>query len=402
MDLERHTAREQAAQWLAKLDRGLRQDEGADLREWLKQSANRTAILDVARQWSGPEVIALLSELFPISFQGVTRKPRRGSASAVVSVAVAACVIVLGIWLFDDQRSWSQFAAPGSTYHDSHGTRHPPMTKGVYATAVGQRREVRLPDGSTVTINTDSDVIVTYSLREREIYLPRGEASFHVAQESERPFLVRAGYQHRLQAMGSRFNVRVLTPDTVELIVTEGQVKVLYTPRRLPDTPALARLSDNMIFDDTTIDAREMAQVEPGLQFVRKVKASEIDDLLAWQRGRIVFKGERLEDALAQIDRYTNSRFVLLDNQLRDIRVAGAFRTGYIDEFLVSLRDSYQIASQRDRDGRIVLRSLRVPGSGLLKSCDTQGPHADASQIRDQACQPWRSAVAIPERRTDL
>ena len=145
MDLERHTAREQAAQWLAKLDRGLRQDEGANLREWLKQSVNRTAILDVARQWSGPEVIALLSELFPISFQGMTHKPRRGSASAVVSVALAACVIVLGIWLFDDQRSWSQFAAPGSTYHDSHGALHPPMIKGVYATAVGQRREVRLP-----------------------------------------------------------------------------------------------------------------------------------------------------------------------------------------------------------------------------------------------------------------
>jgi transmembrane sensor len=358
MDLERHTAREEAARWLAKLDRGLRTDEGAKLRVWLKQSVNRTAILEVARQWASPEIIALLSELFPITLQAMAQKPRRGSVGTLASVAAAACVLVAGIWMFNHQRFWSQFAPTGSTYHDSHGAVHPPMTKGAYATAVGQQREVNLPDGSTVLLNTDSNVIVTYSLREREIFLPRGEASFHVAHESDRPFLVRAGYHHRLQATGTRFDVRVLATDTVELIVTEGQVKVLYTPRDLPDTPAFARLSSNMIFDDTTIDALEMAQVEPGLQFVRKIEAGEIEDLLAWQRGRIVFKGERLEAALAEIDRYTNMRFVLPDGALRDLPVVGDFRTGHIEEFLVSLRKKYQIAADRDRAGRIVLRSL--------------------------------------------
>jgi transmembrane sensor len=358
MDLERHTAREGAARWLAKFDRGLSHDEGANLREWLKQSVNRTAILEVARQWGAPEVMALLSELFPITLQGMAQKPRRGLVGIIVSCVAAACVVVLGIWVFNDERFRSQFAAPGSTYHDSHGARHPPMTKGAYATAVGQQREVQLPDGSTVMLNTDSNVVVTYSLREREVFLPRGEASFHVAHESDRPFLVRAGYHHRLQAMGTRFDVRVLTADTVELIVTEGQVTVLHTPRDQPDTPAFARLSGNMTFDDTTIDALELAQVEPGLQFVRKVEASEIEDLLAWQRGRIVFKGERLEDALAEVGRYTHMRIVLSDDRLRDLRVIGDFSTSHIEDFLVSLRRNYQIASQRYSDGRIELRSL--------------------------------------------
>jgi len=104
-----------------------------------------------------------------------------------------------------------------------------------------------------------------------------------------------------------------------------------------------------------------MAQVEPGLQFVRKVKATDIEDALAWQRGRIVFKGERLEDALAEVDRYTNTRFVLVDDRLRDLRVAGDFSTGHIDDFVDSLRQNYQIAAERAPGGRIVLRPQ--PGS---------------------------------------
>jgi transmembrane sensor len=358
MDPERHTAREEASQWVAKLDRGLRPDEGVNLRKWLQQSANRTAILEVARQRAAPDVMAVLSELFPISLQAVGQKPQRGSLAIVASVAGAACVLILGIWMFSYQRLWSELAPPGSTYHASHGARHPPLTKGNYATAVGQQREVGLPDGSTMMLNTDSNVTVTYSLRAREIFLHRGEASFHVAPESDRPFLVLAGHHHRLQATGTRFDVRVLTADTVELIVTEGQVTVLYTPRDGPDTPALDRLSGNMIFEDTTIDAPELVQVEPGLQFVRKLEAADLEDVLAWQRGRIVFKGARLEDALAEFDRYTNTRFVLLDDRLRDLRVAGDFSTGHIDDFLVSLRRNYQIGAQRGGDGRIVLRSL--------------------------------------------
>ena len=108
-----------------------------------------------------------------------------------------------------------------------------------------------------------------------------------------------------------------------------------------------------------------MAQLEPGLQFVRKVEKNDIEDVLAWQRGRIVFKSVRLEDALAEFDRYTSTRFVLIDERLRDLRVAGDFSTSHIDDFLVSLRRNYRIEVMRSGDGRIVLRSLPSAPEGL-------------------------------------
>ena len=59
---------------------------------------------------------------------------------------------------------------------------------------------------------------------------------------------------------------------------------------------------------------------------------------------------------MAEFDRYTNTRFVLVDDSLRDLRVAGDFSTGDIDDFVDSLRRNYQIAAVRAPGGRIVLR----------------------------------------------
>jgi transmembrane sensor len=269
MDLERHEAREQASQWLAKLERGMRLDEGPALRRWLQPSTHRTAILEVARQRASPDVMAVLSELIPITLTPGLQAPPRGPTGVLTSVAAAAFVLITAIWIFNNHR----FAAVGQTL--------PPMTRGDFSTAVGQQRSIRLADGTTMLLNTASDATVFYSMREREVYLARGEASFTVAHDAERPFLVRAGRRHRLQATDTRFDVRVISPDTVELIVAEGQVTVLYSARDAPDTPAYLRLSNNMTSKDTPVDALEIAEVEPGLHFVHKIEPTDMDAVLA-------------------------------------------------------------------------------------------------------------------------
>jgi transmembrane sensor len=365
MDLKRHVAREEAAQWIAKLDRGLRRGEGALLRRWLRNSVNRSSILEIARRSSGPEVLALLAELIPIGFNAVTHKDSRGSLAILVSAAAAAGLVILGAIVLNDHSHWSRLAASLSTTHDSNGAApHPPLVKSAYSTVVGQQQRILLPDGSTIELNTDTSLVVTYSLRERDIWLPRGEASFRVASEPARPFFVRAG-RRRFQAAGTQFDVRVLTPDNIELIVTEGSVTVFDTPMPRTETAALARLRSNMIFGDTTVEAPGMVELEPGLEFGGKVEASELNDVLAWQRGRIVFKGKRLEDVLAETHRYTRTRFILSDQELSDTRVIGDFRTGDIDDFLDSLRRNYLIVSQRDQLGRIVLSRVSPPVSRL-------------------------------------
>jgi transmembrane sensor len=100
------------------------------------------------------------------------------------------------------------------------------------------------------------------------------------------------------------------------------------------------------------------ALVEPGMQFVRKLEVGDLHTLLAWQQGLLLFDGTTLENVLAEVDRYTTTQFVLADEQLRNIRIGGRFRTGDVDGLLASLRTEFMIGSRRDAQGRVVLSPL--------------------------------------------
>ncbi len=337
-----HGKSEEVARWLALLERGLRGNEGAQLREWLKNKAHRAQILDAARLWHGPDVVAVLSGLLPQA-ELVVRKQNPGRFHTILGWSALAVILLI-----------STAAMTGVIKLPFDNSRLL-AGRGIYTTSVGERRDVTLGDNTVVTLNTGSRMSVEYSPAVREVYLARGEASFQVTPDPGRPFIVNAGMR-RFQATGTRFNVRVLSPQLTELTVTDGKVKVMDAPPRLPETPAQRRAT--LLYGETAVLALETAQVEPGFQSVSQIDASEAETRLAWQRGLIVFQDEALPDALAEIDRYTTTQFVLADEKVRRVHIDGSFRTGDVDGLLASLRDKFRVDSRRDTDGRVVL-SLR-------------------------------------------
>jgi transmembrane sensor len=350
-------AREAAAMWLARLGRGLRADEAQPLREWLKDPINRNIVLDMARLWHGPDIIALLSELIPAGPEPMEPRSWRSILFASLKVTVAAGLIA---WTVSGETPRLHFHQHWTHLQGSLVEPRGLLARGRYFTDVGERGDVDLPDGTRVTLNTGTHLGVFFSQHLRQVIVPNGEVSFQVAHDPQRPFLVLAG-RRRFEALGTNFNLRVLTPDNVELTVTEGNVKVLYIPTELSDTPAEARLHDNMTLDDTTVGALETALLEPGFQFVRKIAANEADTLLAWHQGLVFFKGTPLAQALAELDRYTTTQFVLGDEKLRNVRIDGHFHTGDVDGLLHSLRRDFLIDSRRDTRGRVVLTALARP-----------------------------------------
>jgi transmembrane sensor len=273
-------AREEAAMWLARLARGLRADEAPPLRHWLKDRINRNVILDMARLWHGPDILALLSELIPVGPEPMEPRSWRSILIPALKITVAAGLIA---WIVSGEQPRLNFHSHWTHLQGSLVVPRTLLERGRYFTGVGERGQIELADGTTVTLNTDTHLGVAYSQNMRQVIVPYGEVSFHVAPDPKRPFLVLAG-RRRFEALGTHFNLRVLSPDNVELTVTEGNVKVLYIPTPRTETPAEARLHDNMINDDTTVGALETALLEPGFQFVRKIGANEADTLLAWTR----------------------------------------------------------------------------------------------------------------------
>ncbi len=312
---------------------------------------NNKAFLEMGKLWRGLDVISVLSELFPLSPEVLNPPPRRSALAVTLTAVAAACIASFGTVMLTGYSPLTFF-----TSHTQ--VARPPVMTTTYATAIGESRVVKLADGSVITLNTNSRVTAVFSPRSREVFLAYGEASFDVAHEPTRPFNVNVG-KRVFQAVGTSFNVRVLNPENVELTVTEGRVKVLYVPPPGPDTPA--KIREEVMHPETTVGALEMALVEPGFQTVRKLDASEVDARLAWQRGMIIFEGEPLGEVLAEVDRYTTTKFVLGDEKLRDVRVGGYFRAGDVDGLLVALRENFLIDSRRDAQGRVVLTALPIP-----------------------------------------
>ena len=58
----------EASLWLARLERGLQAREGALLRQWLQEPARRDAIVDTAKLYHGPDIVAVLAQMVPVGF----------------------------------------------------------------------------------------------------------------------------------------------------------------------------------------------------------------------------------------------------------------------------------------------------------------------------------------------
>jgi transmembrane sensor len=219
------------------------------------------------------------------------------------------------------------------------------------ATAVGQQRNVTLADGSIVTLNTNTIVETDLRRHSREIYLRKGEAHFQVAHDRSRPFLVHAG-DAVVRAVGTAFEVRVLTDQHVDVVVDEGRVEVqataLLPPSPSPGTNVRARRNDATTV--RALNAGERLSTASRNYVVTPVTPQQMSSELAWREGAIIFDGEPLSEAIAEIERYTDARIVVSDPEIARLRVGGRFRTGDMQEFFDALQTALPV-SIRHADG---------------------------------------------------
>lgn len=107
-----------------------------------------------------------------------------------------------------------------------------------HATTPGETRSIRLADGSTLTLGSDSAVETAFDPGRRQLRLLRGQARFAVAHE-RRPFIVLAG-GGSVTARGTVFEV-ALAADRVNVRLLEGAIDVAL-PRRDRTAPVVRRL----------------------------------------------------------------------------------------------------------------------------------------------------------------
>jgi len=218
-----------------------------------------------------------------------------------------------------------------------------------YETGVGGREKMELADGSTVDLNTNSELNVRISGGRRDIMLVRGEALFHVAHDSNRPFYVTAGGTV-VRAVGTEFSVRIRDPEHVEVLVAEGRVAV-----GAPGTEANFE-NPSLLATAPKVSAGEAASVQRNSVAVRRVPAQDISRKLAWTAGHLAFQGETLDDAVQEFNRYNQRQITIADPTIVRIRVGGIFLTTDPDSFIAALQRSFGFRVQvADNNGDIRL-----------------------------------------------
>jgi transmembrane sensor len=206
-----------------------------------------------------------------------------------------------------------------------------------YETDIGAVEAVPLSDGSRVTLNTDTRIKVELSESERRVNLARGEAYFEVAKDPIRPFVVNVD-DKRIVAIGTSFSVR-RDVDGVRVLVTEGTVRVDQSEAG-DSTHSMARLQPGAIAhamaDNVIIQTRPVAEVE---------------QLLTWRTGYLVFDHTPLAEAIAEFNRYNRHKVVIADPQVGTIRIGGNFRATNVEAFLRLVASDFPVvaASQGDQ-----------------------------------------------------
>ncbi len=213
-----------------------------------------------------------------------------------------------------------------------------PLATQAFQTAVGQRATVTLPDGSQVTLNTDTVVRTVADGERRLVHLDRGQAFFRVARDPGHPFVVAAAGR-TVTALGTAFDVRV-DDGELKVVLVEGKVRVQAASR-----PPSAAASTPMATD---MSAGSQLVAHDDTEW--RLTPTDVDRETSWLKGQLVFDDESLGDIVEEMNRYSTRRIVLADSNLAKYRLSGNFTPGDVHGFARMLRAG-DIATLREHPG---------------------------------------------------
>ncbi len=281
---------DEALQWLVDLHNGAADDSDWErYQRWCERSAeHQAASLAAERLW----------ERLGSALQRPT--PRRRAGGSVLGLVLALGLTTGALWQ----------AREDGWLADQR-------------TAVGERREVQLSDGSQLHLAPQTRVDIHIEGNRRTLRLYAGELFVQVAPDASRPFEVQAA-DGTLRALGTGFDVR-RDGSRVRLVVTEHSVGV---SRQGTAAQTVVQAGQALSYD------------ADGTSQPVNVDAAS---LTAWRRDRLIFDGQPLGQVLDELSRYHKGLLWIRDPALRQLPVTGLFETRDLDAQLALLQQSLPI-----------------------------------------------------------
>lgn len=291
---------DQAAAWLVRLNAAeVSGEDRADWQRWHDESPQH------ARAWQRAEaLLSRLGALPPALTRPVLGRDHDAMRRRVVTRLAAMLAAVPVVW-----SAW----------------RATPEWTADYRTAIGERRDIRLADGSAVSLNTASALNVRFDANQRRLHLVAGEILIDTAADPQtpaRPFLVDST-QGSMRALGTSFLVRQHEAQT-ELTVLQGAVEIRLHSGNVPAT--VIHAGEKTRFGEASIDSPQAAAA----------------DAADWSRGMLVADAMPLRELVAELSRYRRG-VLRVDPALAELAVSGAFPIDDTERCLFMLQSTYPL-----------------------------------------------------------
>jgi transmembrane sensor len=310
---------EAAAVFVARKAEGLTSSEQQLLDEWLARDvAHLHALESAVRAWQSfdnsddDEILAAMRS-HALAPRGKTRN-RWLPAAAAAALVLIALTFVIG-------NSWKPRSPDVSNL----------QTSAQYASSSGEVTQLRLPDGSHMTLDADSGAIASFTANARKLDLQKGRALFAVHPNTTRPFSVSAAGRIIL-AVGTQFDVNIV-PDGITVTLIEGRVDISSEG----NGRALVTLGSGQQY------------IERGGNVTIRTIGAATGNVTAWQKGLINFDDQPLSEAAAVMNRYSREQIVI-GARAAGIRVSGQFRAGDTQRFAATLAEMHGLELDRQGD----------------------------------------------------
>ncbi len=240
--------------------------------------------------------------------------------------SIAACVVL--VWIF----------LPSGNGSDE---KKPVMSE--VATNAGSKSTIRLPDGSTVKLNTNSSLQYNedFGIGGRKITLT-GEAFFDIVKNEAQPLTVQAGNVN-ITVKGTIFNVRAYQEDaTVEASLIEGAIEV--SEKSDPERKILLRPNEKILIGQTLVapagKTNKVAVKEAVLE-LGKIKPNPTDSSIneiVWVEDELTFYREPFYSLAQKMERWYNISIRFETEKIKDMSFTGSFEKENIIEALDALQ----------------------------------------------------------------
>ena len=207
-----------------------------------------------------------------------------------------------------------------------------------YVTKVGEQKTLTLNDGSVITLNTSSQILVDVGGDQRIVTLDRGEAFFNVAPDPERPFSVDLDGR-MVTALGTGFNI-VRSAEGFTLSVLDGVVAVHKESESASIKSAEVSVA---VGEEVPLAGDIQRRFKAGMavrfsvedQSLVAFRPENIEREVDWMSGVLRFENVPFNEVILQLNRYSAKKIVIGDASVMDLKVVGSIK---VDDISGGLR----------------------------------------------------------------